>query len=49
MVTSRYVKNPSLYAVELINEPRAPMVPIERLIKYYKAAYKAVRKQSSTV
>ncbi|XVF39484.1 hypothetical protein PTKIN_Ptkin01aG0038400 [Pterospermum kingtungense] len=48
-LTSRYVKNRSLYAVELINEPRAPMVPIERLIKYYKAAYKAVRKHSSTV
>ncbi|XWS25254.1 hypothetical protein CRYUN_Cryun27aG0053700 [Craigia yunnanensis] len=48
-LTARYVKNPSLYAVELINEPRAQMVPIERLIKYYKAGYKAVRKHSSTV
>ncbi|OMO94249.1 Glycoside hydrolase, family 5 [Corchorus olitorius] len=48
-LTARYVKNPSFYAIELINEPRAPMVSLETLIKYYKAGYKAVRKHSSKV
>jgi hypothetical protein len=44
----RYVKNPSLYAVELINEPLSPGVTLESLNKYYKAGYDAVRKHSST-
>ena len=44
----RYAKSPSLYAVELINEPRAPDVTLEELNKYYKAGYDAVRKHSST-
>ncbi|KAK2429558.1 hypothetical protein P8452_43155 [Trifolium repens] len=47
-LTSRYVKNPSLYAVELINEPLSPGVTLESLNKYYKAGYDAVRKHSST-
>ena len=45
--TYRYVKNPSLYAVELINEPRAPGASQESLNKYYKAGYEAVRKHSN--
>ncbi|GJZ04505.1 probable glucan 1,3-beta-glucosidase A [Tanacetum coccineum] len=44
--TARYSKNPSLYAVELINEPRAPGVPLSILSKYYDAGYKAVRKHA---
>ena len=44
----RYEKNPSLYAVELINEPLAPGVTLESLTKYYRAGYEAVRRHSST-
>ncbi|XP_028794885.1 probable glucan 1,3-beta-glucosidase A [Neltuma alba] len=47
-LTARYAKSSSLYAVELINEPRAPGVTLERLSKYYKAGYEAVRKYSPT-
>lgn len=46
-LTARYAKNPSLYAVELINEPLAPGVTFESVTKYYKAGYEAVRKHSS--
>lgn len=45
----RYTKSPSLYAVELLNEPLAPTVAVDKLTKYYRAAYNAVRKYSSTV
>ncbi|KAK6938178.1 Glycoside hydrolase, family 5 [Dillenia turbinata] len=44
---ARYAKSPSLHAVELINEPRAPGVTLDSLNKYYSAGYKAVRKYSS--
>lgn len=40
------MRNPSLYAVELINEPRAPGVSLDVLTKYYDAGYKAVRKHA---
>jgi aryl-phospho-beta-D-glucosidase BglC (GH1 family) len=46
-LTSRYTKNPSLYAVELINEPLAPGASLESVTKYYKAGYEAVRKHSA--
>ncbi|KAJ8561418.1 hypothetical protein K7X08_027608 [Anisodus acutangulus] len=45
---ARYAKNPSLYAVELINEPLAPEVTLDMVKKYYQAGYNAVRKHSST-
>ncbi|KAK9050569.1 hypothetical protein SSX86_030462 [Deinandra increscens subsp. villosa] len=44
--TARYVNNPSLYAVELINEPHASGVSLSVLTKYYEAGYKAVRKHA---
>ncbi|GJW68266.1 probable glucan 1,3-beta-glucosidase A [Tanacetum coccineum] len=44
--TTRYAANPSLYAVELINEPHASGVPVSVLNKYYDAGYKAVRKHA---
>ena len=44
----RYTKSPSLYAVELLNEPLSPGATLESLTKYYKAGYEAVRKHSST-
>ncbi|KAJ8619175.1 hypothetical protein MRB53_015361 [Persea americana] len=47
-LTARYAKNPSLIAIELINEPLSPHVSLESLTKYYKAGYNAVRKHSST-
>lgn len=45
----RYAKSPSLYAIELLNEPLSPGVTLERLTKYYKAGYDAVRKHSTAV
>ncbi|KAF3682597.1 hypothetical protein FXO38_01214 [Capsicum annuum] len=45
---ARYAKNPSLYAVELINEPQAPEVTLDMIKKFYKAGYNAVRKHSPT-
>lgn len=47
-LTARYTKNPSLYAVELLNEPLSPGVTLETLNKYYKAGYDVVRKHSTT-
>ncbi|GJR51157.1 probable glucan 1,3-beta-glucosidase A [Tanacetum coccineum] len=44
--TTRYAAFPSLYAVELINEPHASGVPVSVLNKYYDAGYKAVRKHA---
>ncbi|KAJ0732935.1 putative glucan 1,3-beta-glucosidase [Helianthus annuus] len=44
--TARYANNPSLYAVELINEPNANGVSLSVLTKYYEAGYKAVRKHA---
>uniref|UniRef100_A0A803LHC9 Mannan endo-1,4-beta-mannosidase n=1 Tax=Chenopodium quinoa TaxID=63459 RepID=A0A803LHC9_CHEQI len=47
-LTSRYAKFPNLLAVELLNEPLAPVVTVDTLKKYYKAGYDAVRKHSSS-
>lgn len=47
-VPNRYANNPSLYAVELINEPLSPGVTLEMVTKYYRAGYEAVRKHSLT-
>lgn len=46
--TYRYKKSPSLFAVELINEPLSPGVSVDTLTNYYRAGYDAVRKHSST-
>ncbi|XP_073263642.1 uncharacterized protein [Populus alba] len=43
----RYAKSPSLYAVELMNERRAPGASLDSVTKYYKAGDGAVRKHSS--
>ncbi|KAK8941133.1 hypothetical protein KSP39_PZI010307 [Platanthera zijinensis] len=45
-LTSRYANRSALYAMELLNEPLAPGVALDRLEKYYGAAYEAVRKHS---
>ncbi|KAE8666825.1 putative Pollen-specific protein C13 precursor [Hibiscus syriacus] len=47
-LAARYAKSPSLYAVELINEPLSPGATLSSVIKYYKAVYAAVRRQTST-
>ncbi|OMO94235.1 Glycoside hydrolase, family 5 [Corchorus olitorius] len=47
-LTARYAKRPSLYAVELMNEPLSPGATLESVSKYYKAGYEAVRRHSST-
>ncbi|GJZ21771.1 probable glucan 1,3-beta-glucosidase A [Tanacetum coccineum] len=44
--TARYASNPSLYAIELLNEPHAPEVLPEKLIEYYEAGYEAVRRRA---
>ncbi|KAF8411496.1 hypothetical protein HHK36_004048 [Tetracentron sinense] len=46
-LTARYTNNPSLYGVELINEPLSPGVSLDSINKYYRAGYDAVRRHSS--
>ncbi|XP_012078099.1 probable glucan 1,3-beta-glucosidase A [Jatropha curcas] len=46
-LASRYSKSPSLYAIELMNEPLAPRATLDSVTKYYMAGYNAVRKHSS--
>ncbi|XP_048331318.1 probable glucan 1,3-beta-glucosidase A [Ziziphus jujuba] len=45
-LASRYAKHPSLYAVELLNEPLSPGVSVDTLKKFYKAGYDAVRRHT---
>ncbi|KAK4387759.1 Glucan 1,3-beta-glucosidase [Sesamum angolense] len=45
---AEYAKSPSLFAVELINEPLSPGVSLANLTKYYQAGYDVVRKHSAT-
>ncbi|KDP46871.1 hypothetical protein JCGZ_24080 [Jatropha curcas] len=45
-LAARYKDNPSLAAIELMNEPLAPAVGLDTLKKYYKAGYDAVRKHT---
>ncbi|KAI6687702.1 hypothetical protein NL676_024530 [Syzygium grande] len=47
-LTSRYTNSPSLYAVDLLNEPLAEILPLETVTKYYRAGHNAVRKHSPT-
>ncbi|TVU42386.1 hypothetical protein EJB05_08788, partial [Eragrostis curvula] len=46
-LASRYAKSPSLLAIELLNEPMAPGVTLNNLVKYYKASYDVVRRHTS--
>jgi hypothetical protein len=46
--TYRYATSPSLFAVELMNEPLAPRATLDSLTKYYRDGYNAVRKHSPT-
>eukprot|EP01018_Ginkgo_biloba_P020256 Gb_01370 [translate_table: standard] len=47
-LAARYAGNPDLLGIELLNEPRAPAIPVETLRAYYTNGYKTVRKHSST-
>ncbi|OEL26324.1 putative glucan 1,3-beta-glucosidase A [Dichanthelium oligosanthes] len=47
-LASRYATSPSLFAVELLNEPAAPRATLDSLTKYYRDGYNAVRKHSPT-
>ncbi|KAK9271524.1 hypothetical protein L1049_001884 [Liquidambar formosana] len=47
-LAARYAKNPSLVAIELMNEPLAPGVTLDNLKNYYKEGYDAVRKHTSS-
>lgn len=47
-LTKRYASSPSLFAMELLNEPVAPGVTLDMLKKFYQAGYNAVRRHSST-
>ncbi|XP_030541487.1 glucan 1,3-beta-glucosidase-like [Rhodamnia argentea] len=47
-LTSRYTESPSLYAVDLLNEPLGETLPLETVAKYYRAGHTAVRKHSPT-
>ncbi|CAI9116347.1 OLC1v1017467C1 [Oldenlandia corymbosa var. corymbosa] len=41
-------KRSSLLAIQLLNEPLAPIVSFQNITKYHKAGYEAVRKHTST-
>ncbi|KDO47043.1 hypothetical protein CISIN_1g046395mg [Citrus sinensis] len=47
-LASRYADHPSLVAIELMNEPKAPDLKLDSLKTYYKAGYDTVRKYSSS-
>lgn len=44
----RYADNPSFAAIGLMNEPIAPDVNLDTLLKYYKAGHDTVRKYTTT-
>ncbi|KAL5555980.1 hypothetical protein UlMin_038216 [Ulmus minor] len=47
-LAKRYANDPSLIAIELLNEPMAPGVDLSTLQRYYQAGYDAVRKYTQT-
>ncbi|KAL3845829.1 hypothetical protein ACJIZ3_003232 [Penstemon smallii] len=47
-LTARYARSPSLFAVELINEPLSPIASLQNLTKFYQLGYDAVRKHSQS-
>ncbi|KAL5555977.1 hypothetical protein UlMin_038213 [Ulmus minor] len=47
-LASRYANDPSLVAIEFLNEPMAPGVSLDFLVRYYQAAYDAIRKYTSS-
>eukprot|EP01018_Ginkgo_biloba_P020260 Gb_00974 [translate_table: standard] len=47
-LAARYATNSALLGIELLNEPRAPDVPLDTLKTYYTNGYNTVRRHSST-
>ncbi|EEF29182.1 Glucan 1,3-beta-glucosidase 2 precursor, putative [Ricinus communis] len=47
-LAERYANDPSLAAIELMNEPLAPGIRLGTLMKYYQAGYDAVRKHTQS-
>lgn len=47
-LAGRYASNSALLGIALLNEPRAPGVPVDTLKTYYKRGYDTVRKHSSS-
>eukprot|EP00253_Pinus_taeda_P020418 PITA_20418 len=47
-LAGRYASNSALLGIELLNEPRAPGLPVDTLKTYYKRGYDTVRKHSSS-
>ncbi|XP_056163633.1 probable glucan 1,3-beta-glucosidase A isoform X1 [Syzygium oleosum] len=45
-LAARYGSHPALVAIELMNEPLAPGIKLEDLIKYYRLGYEAVRRHT---
>ncbi|KAF3439237.1 hypothetical protein FNV43_RR17512 [Rhamnella rubrinervis] len=45
-LASRFGTHPALLGIELLNEPSAPTVPLDKLVSYYKQGYEIVRKYS---
>ncbi|XP_025820034.1 probable glucan 1,3-beta-glucosidase A [Panicum hallii] len=45
-LASRYAASPSLLAMGLMNEPMAPGVTLDSLVRYYRAGYAAVRRHT---
>ncbi|KAI6699616.1 hypothetical protein NL676_013940 [Syzygium grande] len=45
-LAARYGNHPALVAIELMNEPLAPGIKLEDLIKYYRLGYEAVRRHT---
>lgn len=47
-LAGRYASNSALLGIELLNEPLAPVVPVDTLQTYYERGYATVRKYSSS-
>ncbi|KAI3883368.1 hypothetical protein MKW92_039614 [Papaver armeniacum] len=47
-LASKYGSNPALLGIQLLNEPKAPEVPLNTLLDYYSKGYNIVRKYSAT-
>ncbi|GLJ06384.1 hypothetical protein SUGI_0037780 [Cryptomeria japonica] len=47
-LASRYANDSALLGIELLNEPRAPDIAVDKLRTYYRNGYNTIRKYSST-
>ncbi|RZC64382.1 hypothetical protein C5167_008073 [Papaver somniferum] len=47
-IASKYGSSPALLGIQLLNEPKAPEVPLNTLLDYYSKGYNIVRNYSAT-